>query len=67
MISETLLVEKVAGTKSRDVAQYFGKFSVQKVADIWIRAKFQNKKFVGFKVAQKFKTKSRGDLMSRKK
>ena len=59
----TSFVEKVAGTKRREVAQSFGKFSVLKVAGIWSRTGFPNKKSWGFDVAQNFKTKSHGDLM----
>ena len=41
--SSTLLEQKVPGTKSREVAQYFQKFSRElKVAGIKCRAKFQN-------------------------
>ena len=61
----TLLIQKGAHTKSREVVKCFEKCSVLKVAGILSHAKFQNKKSRGFTIAQKVKTKGRGNLMSR--
>ena len=44
MALHTLLAEKVAATKSREVAQCFGNFLVLNVAGFKSRAKFKNKK-----------------------
>ena len=69
----TLLIQKGAHTKSREVVKCFEKCSVLKVAGILSHAKFQNKKSRGFtlnkmsrgfNVVLKVKTKSSGDLMS---
>ena len=62
-IYPTLLEQKVAGTKSREVAQCFEKKLEQKVAGTKSRG---TKSRVELIVAQNFKTKSRGNLMSRK-
>ena len=67
IISFELCMNCFIGTKSREVAQCCEIFLVIKVAGIYSRAKIQNKKSWEFKVAQKLKTKTRGDLLSRKK
>ena len=54
---------KIFGTKSRGDLKS-RKTSKQKVAGINCLAKAQNKKSRGFNVAQKVKTKSRGNLVS---
>ena len=59
----TLLEQKVAGAKRREVAQCFENFSELKVAGT---KSCGTKSCVELIVAQNFKTKSRGNLMSRK-